>query len=126
MKTTSGMHERFRQLSAPAPIAPTAIAPAAPVAAIFDLQLIEILRRHVDGGTSSEAHRRKEQELGELFAKLTAIEACTLHKRLSNPAATDHLAVAFGRLIVERRARLLTFLGDTRRRAAIAQTKRAA
>lgn len=126
MKNSSDMHERFRQLSAPAPIAPAAIAPAAAVATLFEPQLIEILRRPVDGATSHEAHRRKEQEIGELFATLTAIEASTLHKRLSSPSATDALALAFGRLIVERRGRLLTFLGDARRRAATAQTKRAA
>ena len=116
----SKMHERFRKVSAPAPsVAVTA-------GAWFEPELIEILRRPVDSGTSHEAHRMKEHEIGELFARLTILEAWTLHKRLSNPATTDDLATTFGRLILERRMRLLAFLGDARRRAAITQAKRAA
>jgi hypothetical protein len=117
----SKMHERFRKVSAPAPTVATAAA-----GSWFEPQLIEILRRPVESGTSHEAHRIKEHEIGELFAKLTVLEAWTLHKRLSNPSATDDLATTFGRLILERRMRLLAFLGDARRRAAITQAKRAA
>lgn len=117
----SKMHERFRKVSEAAP------APAAPSSTSwFEPQLNAILRRPVESGNAHEAHRMKEHEIGELFAKLTVMESWTLHKRLSNPSAIDDLASAFGRLILERRARLLAFLGDARRRAAIAQAKRAA
>lgn len=115
------MHQRFRAVSAA--VAP---APAASTSTWFEPALIEILVRPVVTGAARDEHARKEHEIGELFARLTVIEAWTLHKRLANPSATDALATAFGRLILERRARLLAFLGDARRRAAIAQATRAA
>ena len=142
--TSSKMHERFRKVlaAAPAPATPSASSRLEPPRQVvpgagappttpsssswFEPQLIEILRRPVESGTAHEAHRMKEHEVGELFARLSVAEAWTLHKRLSNPSSTDGLASAFGRLILERRARLLAFLGDARRRAAISQAKRAA
>jgi hypothetical protein len=117
----SKMHQRFRAVSGAA-----APAPAASTSAWFEPSLLEILLRPVATGTSRDEHLRKEREIGELFARLAVIEAWTLHKRLANPSASDALASAFGRLILERRARLLAFLGDARRRAAITQATRAA
>jgi len=127
---TSRMYERFRTLSAqgsaalpPVP-APTPPAPA-PAVAAFELRLIEILRRPVEGGNTHEANRVKEHEIGEVFARLSVSEAAALHQRLSSPAPLDDLAAAFGRLMAERRARLLAFLGDAPRRATIAATRAA-
>ena len=71
------------------------------------------------GETIEAQHRRKERLLGELFARLSVIEARALHGRLSNPGNHDPIATRFARLIPERRTRLLVFLADARRREAI-------
>ena len=71
------------------------------------------------GETIEAAYRRKEHELGEVFARLTPIEARELHRRLSNPAVGDVIATLFARLVAERRTRLLGFLAGARRRHAI-------
>ena len=47
----------------------------------------------------------------------------TLHRRLQSPQATDTLATAFQRIVAERRVRLLAFLGDPKRRSALAQRR---
>jgi hypothetical protein len=65
------------------------------------------------------AFKRKERELGEAFAQLMVREALDLHRRLCNPRPGDEVAQRFGRLIVERRVRLLDFLLDARRRVAL-------
>ena len=111
----SAMHQRFKAVTA------TASAPA-PVDTQpwFETALIEILLRPAAAGTARGEHVRKEHEIGSVFMRLTVLEAWKLHKRLSMPAKDDALATAFGRLIDERRARLLAFLGDARRRAALA------
>jgi len=64
---------------------------------------------------------RKEARLRELFAALPVLEAMELHRRLRIARADDAVAVAFGRLVFERRQRLLTFLGEARRRTALAR-----
>jgi len=76
------------------------------------------------GETIETTFRRKEHELGALFAKLTVIECRALHKRLENPKAGDALALRFGAMISVRRARLLAFLQDARRREAIVGGRR--
>ena len=63
---------------------------------------------------------KKEQQLARLFDQLSSSEALTLHKRLANPQPTDELAMAFeNRLAVERRKRLVAYLGSATRRAAL-------
>jgi hypothetical protein len=62
---------------------------------------------------------RKELMLGDLFARLTVVEARELHRRFTRAAADDALALRFNRFIPERRARLLAFLADARRREAL-------
>jgi O-methyltransferase involved in polyketide biosynthesis len=52
------------------------------------------------------------------MSALTVLEARALHARLSNPASDDPLAKAFKRLTADRRARLINFLADARRREA--------
>lgn len=64
------------------------------------------------------AFRRKEQELKDLFARLPVLDAMELHRRLNLCLNDDPLANQFKRLISERRARLITFLADARRREA--------
>ena len=76
-------------------------------------------------GETIEAHSRsKERRLGELFARLSVIEARVLHKRLSMPEPGDPIAARFSRMITERRNRLLVFLADARRREAIHAARR--
>ena len=72
------------------------------------------------GETIDAAFRRKEYELGTVFARLSVIQAHMLLKRFSNPRAGDELAAKFGTMIAIRRSRLLAFLGDARRREALA------
>jgi hypothetical protein len=50
---------------------------------------------------------------------LTVPESRVLHGRLSNPRGGDRLAASFMRLTAERRARLINFIADARRRAAL-------
>lgn len=82
-------------------------------------RLIELIVEPLRAGeTFSAGYDRKECALGQRFAQLTVLQAWLLHRRLSCAVAGDPLAAAFGRLVVERRARLLVFLADARRRAA--------
>ena len=78
------------------------------------------------GETAMQAFARKELELRTWFEPLTPVEALALQRRLSTPLPADPVALAFGRLVIERRHRLLAFLGDARRRAALHATRRAA
>lgn len=70
----------------------------------------------------SETFRRKEVAVGELFAALSVMDAHHLYKRLSVRHADDPIAQRFGRLVTDRQDRLMNFLGDARRRAAIARS----
>jgi len=92
---------------------------------VTERAILEVLdERPAVGETIELAYRRKEHALGELFAQLTIIEAHTLKKRLENPKAGDALATKFTSLIASRRVRLLAFLGDARRREALALARR--
>lgn len=76
-----------------------------------------ILTSAVEVGETVElAFRRKERQLGELFATLSISESVDLHLRLSHPRAGDRVAELFGRLTVERRDRLVAFLASAPRR----------
>jgi len=72
---------------------------------------------------ASEAFRRKEHEVGALFALLTAADALQLDRRLSVSAPADPIASRFARLVPERRTRLITFLRDARRRTALSKSR---
>jgi hypothetical protein len=65
------------------------------------------------------AFRRKEAELIGLFDGLGVADAMERHRRLSLALPDDPIASRFGRLIAERRSRLLSFLAGARRRAAL-------
>jgi hypothetical protein len=56
---------------------------------------------------------------GALFARVSVNDARALHRRLSLSLADDPIATRFSRLVVERRARLMVFLADARRREAV-------
>lgn len=104
------------------PIAPTIAIrpPSAPRTDAPDGQLIAILDAPLaPGETSAAGFARKEHELGAVFATLSALDARTLHARLASPRPGDELANKFLRITAERRARLLTFLADARRREAV-------
>ena len=86
-------------------------------------ELLDILGAPATG-TARGAFRLKEHAVGAVFARLSPLQARALHHRLANPAEGDALAAAFGRLVAERRVRLLAFLADARRRAAIEAARR--
>ena len=90
-----------------------------------DTRLLAILASGPGHGeTLDAAFRRKEHELGALFATLDVAASRALHRRLTLPADDDLVAARFGQLISNRRARLLAFLADARRREAIAMARR--
>ena len=78
-----------------------------------------LARGQAVGDTIAEHYRRKEHELGAVFATLSIAESRALHRRLAIAATGDELAAAFLRLTADRRVRLLAFLADVRRRAAV-------
>lgn len=94
-------------------------------AGVFDAPLIAILDAPLAiGETARIGFARKEAELRAGFARLTVLEARALRARLSNARPGDILAGTFARLLRERQVRLLSFLGDARRREAIAAARR--
>ena len=104
-----------------------AVLPAAKLAASspIDAQLISILETDVAPyETALVGFARKEAEMKTVMATLSIVESMGLHKRLSNPQPTDKVAAKLGRFTVERRARIIQFLGDARRRIAISNAKR--
>jgi hypothetical protein len=118
--------------AAPAPVAPpsTPSTPPTPpstrVIADIETQLIDIIvAAPPPGFTVAAAHAAKEQALAIVLAELSAWQAWHLHKRLVNQRQEDPLARAFSRIIPARRARLLAFLGDARRREALQTTNKA-
>jgi hypothetical protein len=70
------------------------------------------------GEQISMAFKRKETVLGALFAQLDIHESRALHRRLELALPDDPIAARFSRLVSDRRARLMAFLADARRRAA--------
>lgn len=97
----------------------------APASTDIDARLLAILRAKPDPTeTIASAYHRKEHELGAVFAALAPVQALELHRRLSRPRPDDELAARFARLVPPRRARLLAFLADARRRAAMGHRSR--
>ena len=102
------------------PVATTASRPPA-VVIPNELALLATCTARI---SSEDGHRvgndKKEQQLARLFEALTSTEAYSLHKRLANPRGDDELATAFAqRLTIERRTRLLAYLGSPKRRAGL-------
>lgn len=71
------------------------------------------------GERIEQAFRRKEANLLEALRRLSVGDARELHRRLSLALTDDPIAQRFGRMIAERRERLLAFLAGARRREAI-------
>lgn len=112
----SSMYQRFQAIRT-APESPD----APPSGPSFEAELIAILRRPVPAGQARDGYAQKERDIGDLFALLSVGDASALHKRLRSNSPEDELAVAFARLVDDRRARLLGFLADARRRAALSR-----
>lgn len=74
-----------------------------------------------------EGHRagndRKERELSALFDRISPAVSLALSQRLARATAGDVLVAAFGRLVVERRMRLLAKL-QRQRAIAVTQAQR--
>ncbi len=89
---------------------------AATVAIPVEQQLIDLivapLRDHENCRTGND---RKEHEIAALLAQLTPVQSLALTKRLAINAANDPLVAAFGRLLIERRNRLVAYLERRRR-----------
>jgi hypothetical protein len=84
-----------------------------------DVALVAILEAPLRAGeTAAAGFARKELELRHVLGTLSVLESRALQSRLSYPKAGDVLAQAFQRLTGERRARLINFLADARRREA--------
>lgn len=96
------------------------------VIAIED-ELIKVLESPID---CCETHRagydRKERELLALLDGLTPVEAHELGRRLALASVNDRIVRAFSRLAADRRARVVAFIADTRRRIACRATMRRA
>jgi len=69
-----------------------------------------------DHETLDAAFRRKEHELGAVFAQLTPGDSLALERRLNLSLAGDPIAARFSRLVAARRNRLVGFLSEMRRR----------
>lgn len=90
----------------------------------LEREILALFEAPLEGATIEIAHRRREQQLGEMFARLSVMESGTLYRRLVNPSPGDPIARRFGLMIAERRQRLLSFLAGARRREALAQVRR--
>ena len=98
------------------PESSSAMSICAPVAIPIEQQLIDAIAAplHTDE-TSRVGNDRKEREVATLLAQLTPVQSLALSKRLAVNAADDPLVVAFGRMVVDRRNRLIAFLDRLRR-----------
>lgn len=86
----------------------------------LEAQILETLAAPTDPDERREvAFRRKERALEAIFERLSVADSRELHRRLTLMLPEDPIAAQFGRLIAERRARLLAFLADARRREAL-------
>lgn len=111
-------------LDAPRLVAVPATPPPPPTQSLDD-RLIAILEAPPHHNEMIAAcFARKEAELGNLLATLDVDTARALHKRLTTFAGDDPLVAAFNRLTADRRQRLIVYLADARRRAAISTARR--
>ena len=101
--------------------APAAPANDTPVAAVpaWERRAVLILARPSNGEAAAVAYARKEAELREVFAAMSIAESRALYERLRLPREEDELVRLMGRMTADRRARLVAFLADARRREAV-------
>lgn len=94
--------------------------PIGSIAHELETKLLSVLRRPRDINEShAESNANREAELRALFAELDVTRAFHLRRRLEASRADDPLWSSFQRLVVDRRKRLLRFLGDARRRSVL-------
>jgi hypothetical protein len=94
---------------------------ASPIEIPIERDIINvILTPALPGEGRGASYDRKEREISTLFDRLTPAQSLAVSRRLTNLIADDPLSAAFGRLVVERRVRLLAGLS---RRRAIAATR---
>ncbi len=102
----------------PPTASPRAASPAWSVSS--DVAILAILESQIQPyETAAVGFARKESELRHIFSTLSVAESRVLHSRLSSPLSGDQLAHSFTRLTADRRARLINFLADARRREAL-------
>lgn len=106
----------------PSPVVAGApIASSDPCGSVLDQLLVAILSAPTrDAETVEETFRRKEAEIIAACASLSVEDAYALRRRLATPQSGDRLSHQFARLVVERRTRIINYLADARRRAALA------
>ena len=92
----------------------------------WEQEAIAILERPITNESAAAGHARKEAELKVLLGGLGVAGSRALHARLTRPADGDELARLIGRMVPERRLRLIAFVADARRREAIATAVRTA
>ena len=98
------------------PIVQQARASASLVAIPSEQQILDLIAAPLRRDENFRSgHDRKEHEIAALLAQLTPVQSHALSKRLAINAASDPLVVAFGRLLVERRNRLVAYLERLRR-----------
>ena len=91
----------------------------------LETQIIAILEEPAKPGElASDAFQHKEDALWDLFTTVPAVAAYELHRRLTIAHPDDDLSNRFQRMVVDRRNRLLEYLGDPRRRAALEAQQR--
>ena len=83
-------------------------------------QILAVFAAPVTGAKQS-GYAEKEAQLKAELAQLTPAESQRLATRLSKPMKGDPIASAFSRLNSDRQKTILHFLGDSRKRAALAQ-----
>ena len=79
-----------------------------------DARIVAILDAPARTESATFTMTRTEAELRALFATLTVAQTRALHARLWSPNSPDPLAAKLARLGVERKARLVEFLGRHR------------
>ena len=78
-------------------------------------EIIAIITSEVERGQARAGFHEKEKQLFRIFQALSPADALTLKQRFKVARANDPLTIAFKRLVVERRDRLLEFLADPAR-----------
>ncbi|MEO6774739.1 MAG: hypothetical protein ABI467_17320, partial [Kofleriaceae bacterium] len=87
-----------------------------------EAEILAILREPIVGPAKA-GHEHKERALLSELAVLDADECAQLAKRLHKQQPGDPIVAAVARMIPARRARLLAFLDDARRRASLAMAR---
>jgi hypothetical protein len=90
-----------------------------------EAEILAVLRAPIVG-TAKAGNEQKEQALRAELVQLDPAESAALATRLRKAESGDPIAAEISRMIPERRARMLTVLGDARRRAAIQSARQPA